>query len=583
MLHSTLPFVALALPLLLPGAPAGSAQEAPPPGMVLIEGGNTKVGTEFKDLTKMLEDNPQLVANAGGFLAEVPQHTVKVDDCYVMVTEVTNEQYRAYVEATKSRPPFLWGKDAIDVARNEFLQADAERRRKAKEEGRDPGERQVFDEAEWWTRNWKDAEWEMPKDLATKPVVYVDYQDARGYAEWAGLRLMTEEEYERACRGNTERLYPWGDEFKAGAQAATNEIAGVSDVYVVGSFAEGADPEGVMDLAGNVWEWTSSKYEAYPGWRHKKFSIGKGDRKKEIDTPPAWSPDRRVVRGGSMQNSRFYARCTTRGGFDRFQQASALGFRCAATAKQGFDFAVAKENAIPNHIRPQSDDGPVEYDPNQVIALDRWMTSETNCKVPGYAVIQSYDYILFTPTKELPITGMADITKGSRNDEVFHLGFLATSRDIVEPALPAGTYLVALRGAGAAGKGKAAEQPAGQEGEEPGQEGGDAGAKDDSGLHLRDLVPLDEHVENFIFFDMTGAPVAAVPLSGSEYVNPMASSLAIVERELVIPAEKKGDDPTIVKQKWLDLTLFGKGKSRKGVKTTLSLRFADGLLEGDWR
>ncbi len=585
MIASSISLVVLTCPLILPTAPTPTPSDTidlPPPGMVLIEGGRTKVGTSFKDLTKLLDENPQLQRNAGGFLSEVPQHTVTVDDFFMMLTEVTNEQYHEFVKASHARPPKTWGKEALDAARSAYLIAEGERRKKAKEEGRDPGERIAFDDSEWWAKNWKDAEWKMPADLALKPVVYVDYQDARRYAEWAGLRLPSEYEYERAVRGNTTRTFPWGDDFKAGEKCATMEIRGVSDVYEVGSFPDGASPEGVLDLAGNVWEWTTSKYKSYPGWKHKKFKVGKGKRVKTIDTPPAFSPDRRVIRGGSMQNTHFYARGTVRGGFDRFQKASALGFRCAASIKKGYDFSVTRENDIPNHIRPQTKDGPVEYDPNQVIAMDRWLTAESESKLEGYGVIKGYDFILFTPSESIPTTGVVDLAKGAKKDEVFHIGFLATSQDIVEPPLPAGTYLVAVRGKGKPAKKDEAKTA---EGEMPAD--GEAPVAEE--LTLSDLLEFDPEVANFIFSDMTGAPVVAVPAASLEYGNPTASKLGVVNRTILVPNPEieveEGEEPEMMEitQSWLDLELFVKGKSRKGIKTTLSLRFGDGVLEGNWR
>jgi formylglycine-generating enzyme required for sulfatase activity len=577
MIAPSISLAVLACPLILSTslAPAPSASDVlTPPGMVLISGGMTKVGTPLKEMKKLLEENPQLQKNSGGFLAEVPEHNVDVADFFYMVTEVTNEQYREFVKSAKARPPIAWGKEPIDAARSTFLNEEGEKRQKAKEEGRDPGPRQTFDEVQWWSDNWKDAEWKMPADLALKPVVYVDYQDARKYAEWAGLRIPDENEFERAARGKTTRIYPWGDDFEAGKQAATVEIRGVSDVFEVGNFPDGSTENGVMDLAGNVWEWTTSRYVAYPRWKHKSFTVGKGKRKKTIDTPPAFSPDRRVVKGGSMQNSHFYARLTTRGGFDRFQTASALGFRCAASTKQGFDFAVTREDEIPNQIRPQTEDGPIEYDPNAVIAMDRWVTTETDCKVPGYAVIKGYDFILFTPATAITTTGVADFAKAAKKDMAYHVGFLATSQDVVEPALPAGTYLVALRGKG---------KPAQKKDEGEAEEGAEVPAEGPStdGGNLTELLAFDTSVDNFIFFDMTGAPVAASPVEKLNYVNPSTSSLAVVDKTIMIPNGEDEEIPLV--QKWLDIDLFVKGKSRKGVKTILSLRFEDGVLEGNWR
>ena len=583
MTRFTTPLVALVGCLLLFSAAASvpAKDELPPPGLVLISGGRTKVGTDLKELKKLLEDNAQLQKNAGGFLAEVPQHKVAVSAFYLMATEVTNEQYREFVMADKARPPLLWGGEAIDAARQAFLKTEGEKRKKAKEEGRQAPARVKFEEADWWQQNWQDAEWEMPEKMAHMPVVYIDYQDARRYAQWAGLRIPDENEFERAARGDSDRIYPWGDEFVVKKHAATQEISGVSEVFAVGSFPAGATREGVIDLAGNAWEWTSSPYTAYPKWKHKEFTLGRGRSEKTIDSIPAFSPDRRVVKSGSIQNSRFFARVTTRGGFDRFQRASALSFRCAASTKLGYDFAVSSLADIPNQARPQTAEGPVNYDPNQVIAMDRWQTAESTCEVPGYAVIKSYDFILFTPAESIPTTGVSDITKAAKDDQVFHLGFLVTSRDIVEPALPAGTYLVALRGKGEAQKDEEEEKPEGEDGAAPVEK-----PADDVPAVISDLaeaLEFDPSVANFIMYDMTGAPVIAIPVENLKYSNPAQSQLEVVERTILVPGATEDDDPVELSQTWLDMKLFVKGKSRKGIKATLSLRFAEGLLEGNWR
>ena len=555
-----------------------------PPGLILIKGGRTKVGTEAKDVIKMFEENPQLLKNDAAFLAEIPQHNVDVDDFYLMVTELTNEQYEAYVNATGARPPHSWGADAIATARDAYLLEQGELRKKAIEEGRTPEPRRPFDAPVWWDQNWKDSEWEVTEELKKVPVVFVDYQDARGYADWAGLRLPDENEFERAVRDKSDRFYAWDEPWETGKFAATNEIRGRSEIYPVGAFEAGATKAGIHDLAGNVWEWTSSKFMHYPTWKHKKYDIGKGRSKKVIDAIPSWSPDRRVIKGGSQQNSRFYARCTTRGGFDRFQKASALGFRCAASIKPGLDFARTRMDEIPREVRPQTEDGPVVFDTKQVLAKDRWHWTDGAAKTPGYAVITGYDYILFTPSEEIPTSGLADIRKGTQTDDLFYLGFLSTNQDMVEPELPAGTYLIALRGIGPIPEREEVAE------EDPAAEGQDEGPPIDE---AQEKLLVDEHLEfnvdvdNFIFLDMTGKPVAAFAPSRIDYVNPTPSAMNVLDKTIQIPAEgeegKKKPKMVDLTQQWLDLDLFIKGKSRKGVKLLLSLRFEEGLLDGEWR
>ena len=84
-------------------------------------------------------------------------------------------------------------------------------------------------------------------------------------------------------------------------------------------------------------------------------------------------------------------------------------------------------------------------------------------------------------------------------------------------------------------------------------------------------------------YDMTGAPVIAIPVENLKYSNPAQSQLEVVERTILVPGATEDDDPIELSQTWLDMKLFVKGKSRKGIKATLSLRFAEGLLEGNWR
>ncbi len=532
-----------------------------PPGLVRIPGGRTQVGTDAQDLLKMFEENPQLVKNDAGFLAEVPRHEVDVDDFYLMVTEVTNEQYEVYVRAMGVRPPHSWGERAIREARESYLKVQGERRQEAIARGESIPVRVPFDGPDWWAANWKDADWEVTEELKMRPVVFVDYQDTRGYAEWAGLRLVDENEFERAVRGGTDRPFPWGANWVAGQFAATSGMRGVSEILPVGSFPAGASEQGVFDLAGNVWEWTRSKFMPYPGWRHKRYSIGQGNRRIEIDAIPSWDPNRRVVKGGSQQNSYFYARCTTRGGFDRYQKASALGFRCAASIRPGLDFARTCLEEIPRELRPQAEDGPVVFDTRQTAAVQRWNRMRWPDGPPGYEVITGYDYALFTPAEEIPASGLDDIRQATRTDDLIYLGFLSTSKEIVEPEMPPGTYLVALRG-----QGPVPERPRSDENET-------------TKLLVDQHLELDVAVDNLVLIDMTGKPIAVLPADRISYENPTPSTLTVVDRTGLVPAEGEGGGgpprQVVRTQQWLDLDLFVRGSSRKGLRVLVSLRLEE--------
>lgn len=146
---------------------------------------------------------------------------------------------------------------------------------------------------------WKEcaAQWGMQA-----PVVCVDWNDAQAYCQWAGLRLLSEEEWERTARGTDARIYPWGDEWdQSRAVFKTNRPS------TVGSISSGISPAGCYDLAGNVCEWTSTNYD------------GK-------------SSDYKVTRGGGWRDfNSAHLRTYKRYGSIAKECNDQLGFRCART------------------------------------------------------------------------------------------------------------------------------------------------------------------------------------------------------------------------------------------------------------
>lgn len=111
-----------------------------------------------------------------------------------------------------------------------------------------------------------------PLHKAHHPVVAISWQQAKDYAQWAGKRLPTEAEWEKAARGTDLREYPWGNEFDL-AKCNMAE-SGIGDTLPVGHIPENISPYGCYDMAGNVWEWTSDWYEAYPGSDIKDNNYG---------------------------------------------------------------------------------------------------------------------------------------------------------------------------------------------------------------------------------------------------------------------------------------------------------------------
>lgn len=221
------------------------------PEMILIPGGTFKMGR-----------------NDGDF-RERPTFTVEVKSFWLEKTEVTNLEYEQFVKETNHPAPPHWIS------------------------GKPPLGEEMF------------------------PVVYVDMNDIQEFIKWrskrdgVNYRLPTEEEWEYAARNGSENnLYPWGDKWEKNKAVVETDKA-----KPVGSFPEGANKWGVVDLIGNVWEWTGSKIKPYPG---ANIFFDK--------------PDNFVIRGGcflSKSSGKRAITSTTRGDVEPTRKDGLLGFRLA--------------------------------------------------------------------------------------------------------------------------------------------------------------------------------------------------------------------------------------------------------------
>jgi formylglycine-generating enzyme required for sulfatase activity len=413
---------------------AGDETTTPPPGLLLVEGGKTKIGSNADQVEKIVLEQENLRNALAG---ETPQHTADVKSFYLMPTEVTNEQYQVFVKATGARPPRSWGAKALLAGQSAFVEEQGKARQEARAAGQ-PFEAKLFDAEIWWEENWEGAEWEIPAAELTHPVVFVNYADAQHYARWAGLRLMTEFEYQRAARGDSARTYPWGDEWDDRKYCQSQHI-GKDLSAAVGSFPDGA-VNGIHDLAGNVWEWTSSPFTAYPGYKALRIM----NKKRAIECLAPFDPNERVAVSGSFQMDKIGVRIPVRRNTDRRQSTNAMGFRCAASTTAGLDPATW---IIERDLNLATLGTETELAPEFAAVLRRWTTLPGTAKVEGYAVIETYSHLLWCPRADVRASSPSDLVATTTKDGPLFLGFIDVPRPMARPELDAGSYFVAWRGA----------------------------------------------------------------------------------------------------------------------------------------
>ena len=258
----------------------------PPEGMALIPAGTFQMGSEDAEA----DDDEQ------------PVHTVHLDAFYMDKYEVTNAQFKRFVDANPQ-----WGKDNID---DRFFE-------------------DRFPDATWddYLAFWTGTDY--PAGKADHPVVGVTWYAAMAYTEWAGKRLPTEAEWEYAARGGLAgQKYPWGDTI---TPADANYHHNVGDTTPVGQYP--ANGYGLYDMAGNVWEWCLDAYDSgfYAASENSRNPIAGGETVQELRDNFTTIPTNpsRVLRGGSWSYDAQGLRVANR---NRSAPANAVGnygFRCA--------------------------------------------------------------------------------------------------------------------------------------------------------------------------------------------------------------------------------------------------------------
>jgi len=200
---------------------------------------------------------------------EAPEYIESVETFHIDLHEVTNANYHLFASATKREPPYHW------------------------------------------------SEGNIPAGKEDHPVIYVSWHDANAYCKWSGKRLPTEQEWEKAARGENGNIYPWGNEWSL--DKSNNPYKGSTGTQPVGSYPEGRSPYGLYNMSGNVWEWVDSFYLPHPGNTIPRAEYGK---------------DKRVLKGGSWFDCLSYgcglsAPTFNRSFFTPEVKNNSFGFRCA--------------------------------------------------------------------------------------------------------------------------------------------------------------------------------------------------------------------------------------------------------------
>ena len=239
----------------------------------------TRMGDEGREMVQIPE-GPFTMGSHEGDPDEAPEHQVFLKGFFLDRKEVTQTEYMRFAKMTKRSMPRI---EVFEDDQSKLLQPDF-------------------------------------------AAMSVSWDDATAYCKWAGKRLPTEAEWEKAGRGEGKRRYPWGDKFAVNAANVDGSEDGYKYLAPPGSFEAGRSPYGLYDMTGNVAEWVADSYdEGY--YKKSPYRDPKGPDNADL----------KVVRGGSWRETEHNARLSKRFAAKHWRTDITIGIRCAADLEQEGD------------------------------------------------------------------------------------------------------------------------------------------------------------------------------------------------------------------------------------------------------
>jgi len=245
----------------------------------------TKIGDEGRDMVQVPE-GPFIMGSKDGDPDEVPERQVFLSAFYIDRKEVSQEEYARFAKMTKRPLPKI---EVFEDDQSKLLQSEF-------------------------------------------AAMSMSWDEAAAYCKWAGKRLPTEAEWEKAGRGEGKRKYAWGDTMNTGR--ANANLDGSEDGYRYlappGSFESGRSPYGIYDMTGNVAEWVADSYDEHY-YKKSPYRDPKGPERADL----------KVVRGGSWRETEHNARLSKRFAAKAWRTDITIGFRCASDGVEASDSPAA--------------------------------------------------------------------------------------------------------------------------------------------------------------------------------------------------------------------------------------------------